>query len=307
MSICLQSCGKSVTIETDSDNLKDFFIKDPFSFATIPDLAVKENENDDGFKIYYSDSDNKKVKINNKLRTIELSGRYGKDIPEPQFSFIALACFEKMFQENGKYSMHSAAIEKDDNCTLLVGETFSGKTSTVLECCLNRDFKYVSDERTTIRIRGNEALIEGGNTLLAARKGFLQEFLKKSDINVSYSAAHSKKEFFRPEDCGMQKTFLPKKLKNIAYIGIDRDYSKVDEISPFSATWHLYRDLSFDIRTVGYGIFNFPFAFPSFDSQKLADRRLKNVKSVIEKGDVKVYEIRGSKEKIADAIEDLYE
>lgn len=307
MSICLQSCGKSVILETDSRKLEDFFIKDPFSYAKIPNLRVGENKIDSGFKIYYDDSDIKKIKINSKLNTIKLSGRYGIDIPEPQFSFIALTCFEKMFQENESYGLHSAAIEKDDCCTLLVGGTFSGKTSVVLECCSNKDFNYISDERSVISFKDKKMSIEGGNSVLAARKGSIREYLKGDNTNVSYSTAHDKKEFFRPEDCGMHKSVLPKKLENIVYIGIDKDYYKVDEIPPFSATWQLYRDLSFDIRTVGYGIFNFPFAFPSFDNRKIANKRLRNIKDAIEKKDVKMYEMRGSKEEIADAIEDLYE
>lgn len=307
MNICLQSCGKSVVVETESLKLKDFFIKDPFSYAKIPNLTVEENITNDGFKIYYDDSNAKKIKIDNKIKTIRFSGRYGIDIPEPQFSHIALLCFEKMFQEHGSYGLHSAAIEKNDNSTLLVGGTFSGKTSVVMECCLNRGYNYISDERTVVSFKNNEMNIEGGNRFLAARKGFLQDFTKDSNSIVSYSNAHHKKEFFSPDDCGMSKSRLPKKIKNIIYIGIDKGYCKVDEIPPFSATWHLYRDLSFDIRSVGYGIFNFPSAFPSFDNQKISNKRIRNVKNITEKGDVKMYEIRGSKEKIADVIDDLYE
>jgi len=305
MSLYLQSCDKTIKLETNSTKLEKFFISDPFPYAIIPNFKVGKTDVNSNFTLIYNDDNKRKIKKRNKI--IEISGKYHTDIPEPQFVFLALICFEKIFQENEIYSLHAAAIEKNDNCTLLVGDTFSGKTSVVLECCLNHDFKYISDERTVIRFKDNKVSIEGGNELLSARKGFLQEYLKNNNVDILYSVAHDKKEFFQPEDCGMHKSILPKKLKNVVYIGIDKDYCNIEEISPFSAIWHLYRDLSFDIRTVGYGIFNFPFAFPSFDNEKIANRRLRNIKNAIEEKNIRLYEIRGPKEKIADAIDDLYE
>jgi len=281
MKIGLSAAGKELTFETDSLNVIEFW-KSNTPCAFLPEFAcIKDTNSNRVFS--YEDGP-----MRNLLATperIEYTGLLGEDVTMWDILFLASMFFERQYQEDCKYTLHSSAFSKGEKGILVAGDRGCGKTVLCLEASLHNDFSYGSNERTLIN-PGSGSIVSGTNCIHVNQFHQKQFLLPNSDC-IPYSELGLSKM----SNVGLSMIVFPK-------IADSRSVC-IRDISMYNVRDYIYRDMS----TLINGLFlvdrmNCPA--PSFDTTSLKEQRADAAVSLSNK--VPAYFIEGNRKQIIEAI-----
>lgn len=121
--------------------------------------------------------------------------------------------FEKLYNEDGVYSMHSSAVTDGETSVIITGEANTGKTTTALKLCRDYDLEMISGDRTLIEDRET---VEGTKQIRLRTGSLLEEFDLQELVDE------------RPDDI-WQETDV--------YTGDDLDIDEADGEYPVSAVY----------------------------------------------------------------------
>ena len=286
---------------TDSKMVYNYFLNDKEQLPeTIPGIQVTPDDKIrlDKNCIMYLNRDDKTVQIDPEINKVILS------VPEkqlylPDLVYLALSMIAKELNKDNKYIVHAAAIEKDDNATLILGETGSGKTTLALWHCIKNNSNFLSNDRTVLGMKDGEPFIFNGTKQTHVRLGVIHEYfptLKNKIDTQKLANPWSNKIYINPEfeDLGI-KVSNTAKLKNII---VASTYPTANEKTTLErqpedvAKLSMMRFVSDNIRAYQNIVLSTDDPFPSFDNQELAEKRVKFVKDVVSQ--TPIYTARGN-------------
>ncbi|MDY6777896.1 MAG: hypothetical protein SVU32_04465 [Candidatus Nanohaloarchaea archaeon] len=98
--------------------------------------------------------------------------------PEERFHpmdavMMGARAFEKQYNEDETYSLHSSSVTDGEHSVLITGEANTGKTTTALKLCRDYDLSIISGDRTLIQDR---KAVEGTKKLRLRTGSLLEEF-----------------------------------------------------------------------------------------------------------------------------------
>jgi hypothetical protein len=171
----LKTCNIVLSITTKLFTITQFL---EFARKILPAIKISNSIEKDDILVYVE-----VVRGKNCLKydgtTLYVSGQYDR-LQLMRDSIMALSrIIESILNENNCFSIHSAAIVKNNEVILFAGEGGVGKTSSALyTTILNPEYKIISGDRTIISNR----TILGGTEVLYLRKGSLQKIPQLSQI-----------------------------------------------------------------------------------------------------------------------------
>lgn len=196
---------------------------------------------------------------------------------------------ERVRQEKyGIYCLNSATTSQDESAvTFWGGATNLGKTSSMLELVMERNFDFYSDERTLLCLDKNSVV--GGSRTVANRKPTLKDKTGES------------KEFYKCISANGSK-----KLELMIYPHLDHGLKKpiVYQFSQKDFQWLLSREFGINIRGAIKYIDDYSYPLPSIDTQELAEKRTLETKKFTEK--IPCYYFQGSLSQISCFVENCF-
>ena len=304
------SLDKTIVLETDSQELCDYFKNDDYVMETIPSFFVSSESSNPLFKIKIINTKEKgsiDLNFDNKLCTInvDLSKLY-----KPDLVYLILQIFARLHEENNTYIIHAAAVNYKNSSIVLPGVPGSGKTGVTF-ALLRSGGKYLSNDRAIIRFSDGVPYVVGGTTCMHVRVPTIKEFLKrdidlpdninKEDWNTKILL--SKKKI---DEMGF-KQGEPAILKLIVFPKIIMGSEEVKFKEPDNTTkiLDLFGVFSEHVRAPSSVFITLNWSFKSLDNENLAQKRLNYVNSVI--AQTKIAKATGNVDQIKNEIINILE
>lgn len=204
--------------------------------------------------------------------------------------------FEGIYIRQGKLSMHSSLIGKDEKGILLPGFPNAGKTSLAVNLCNKENFSYGSGDRTVLDKNGN--VLAGTQSIQLPAKVLHQEFNVKKYEKSSWE----EKLQFEPEELNIKRMTFPENLRAAIFPYLNRADTQVRRIDRPDKTFKLYQQSTyFDSMylPVLYGM-NRPV--PDFIGEEGRKKKLNILESATE--NVGCYKMSGSLEDLTMSVEE---
>lgn len=268
--------GLCVCITTNDEFVVAYFSSNIFLNHILPGYSFNQNKNSVALHIYV-------INYSRKPGVLwfgkSLIVRYHSIHQEiHHLAYLVLYGIQQVLQKNNRYCLHSASIVLDKIGYLIVGESGAGKTTAVLEAEKLVNSKIYSDDNTVITIRDGKGFLSFGNSVIFANQPYDSRFtfnvqLKKYILEnpyVYYNEIPVRGIFFISPHCrdGLKSGYSQKLLRRL-----------------FDLT-------SLHITATGYFCDEEGFVYPSKDTQKIALKRLNDMKDFLK--NITVIEILGS-------------
>jgi len=191
----------SILIKTDSANLANILKDELLLSLFLPDffISLQEEEKLTSFDYCLTciQSDEKKVFSNFRRDDFLLLDDW---ISFNKYNFLAflLSLFQSKLILNSIYILHAAAVQYNDIGLILIGDSGSGKTTSMLELLkIDKGFKIIGNNRVAIESK-ETCVIRGGATGISLRKNMdINEYI---DIHGgNHMEIHGGRKLFRPE------------------------------------------------------------------------------------------------------------
>lgn len=179
-----------------------------------------------------------------------------------------------------------------------MGETGSGKTTTSLSLCSDHDFRFISNERTSIDARIKK-IISG--TKRISISPMMAKTVPKFRKYIKDKGSWDRKILLSPQEIGIE-TEKDAKLEAIYFIN-----SKQKEDFGFSSLeskfliHKLYKECSALLNGSSFILFDYSKPAPDIDTEKMKEERIKAMKRILE--EIKTGYLVGSTDKISSYIE----
>lgn len=238
--IYLHFWGKRISIWIDDDEIRNYFLKlrhisgipvevqisppDPNQMLEDPTLCVFAS--DIPRLEFIEDSQTLNLAINWQLiknRTSSLSNIVGQ--------LISLACVNW-----GEFPLHSSVVASDGKAYLILGASGAGKTNLSFALCKEKNFLWLANDWSTLRLDKHRVLISQGYDLINFRTASINQitgYLPKSAIDQmpdrdNYVLDFSRKSrFFSSNEIGLQKADLPLPISCVCFVQIAQNEQKV--------------------------------------------------------------------------------
>lgn len=225
---------------------------------------------------------------------------YAYDDAEPYQHILWMTgpILERCHQEANRFGIHAAAFAIQNKGVLIVGDTNSGKTSTLLTAVLARGHAAIAGERSLIT---DDAIIGGTRHItffsgLVRSEPLLESLLQETEIG--WKQEHRVR--FRLADIGRVTSSAPLSVVVFATLTTASRLERI-EWSPQKAVFELYKRMTEGIRAVGTFLFANTAGFPSLDSLALSRARMLAAKTIV--ANARVLVLRGDAVTLLDFIE----
>lgn len=227
--------------------------------------------------------------------------RYSFDREEPSKNLLwmLLPIFERLHGERSNFTVHATAFAKDGKGVIAVGETHSGKTSTLLHAMLECGFSGIAGEHALV---SEDSILAGTKAVeffsgLAARLPALYHHLggasigweKQHRIQIPMSELGP-----TLEACPLTMVVFPMVTSEERAQTIIWTKRKMEI--------ELYKKLSEMIRAFNSFLFNNAAGFPALDDMALSTQRMACAIQIVRSCPFLV--IKGSADQIVDEIEE---
>ena len=294
----INSAGRIIAVSTNSKRIENLLNNSFVSKTIIPSYCIVEDGKPD-FQIYLKEGEKRtKFRLDLTKRLAEISIPEKKAISDYQFSYFLLYLFQRLYQENDMYYLHGSYVSKGKAGTLLLGGEDSGKSRVALKLCLTYNFVINGDECLVFDNKTRRVI--AGSSLMQMSKEKLDYFFSNENIHLAASNRERQKEILNTREMGLYSE-VSEPITRVFYVHLNPYIPRFIELEPFDAQLSLYRDMSEDIRGVGYALLNLNKPLPSLDTYKLAKKRFRVVCDLVKEG-IKVYSIRGNLEEICRTI-----
>lgn len=279
---CIKIISKSINLK----QLKKDLLDNHLLYRFIPDLnfSIKQKQ------IVLSIENQKKIKINFSLKKPFIYGRYPSDFNSTDIIVLSEYLLERLRQESGICTIHSSAIYKKNKSILFfVNLTGAGKTSLALYLHKKYQYQLFSDEKTLIDIKKIKLVGQTRKIFLPEKtKNNLQSFGLKLPKIINIKKTNSK-------NCCL--LIVPIIIPSATGV-------TVHQYRPDQLRWHLYEEVSKDIRLINGSIFNFSYPLQSLDNHQLAVSRQYFVKIISQQ--IPCYCIFGTLPDVAKKINQIF-
>jgi len=288
--ILIKSLEKRILFESNDEKLIEM-LRGDYPRRIVPSYDFSENVKsfDAIVKYYLADRFEKKYRF--PMIEISVEG-YSK----AEVSFLLLHVFERLYEEDNKYAVECASVEKNGVGILICGDSGSGKTSVTLQL-LKLGYNLVSNEVSVI----DREKIYGGTDVLNVKEYgliYVPEEYRDKLIRVDYSKDYHTYILRLPAVKG------PIKYNAIFKVSVMPEYEKVKlfELPKGFMSLRFFEQSSSLIRGV-IPLNNFRNVADSLDNEELSEKRIRNLFSI----DVPSYAIFGDARNVAKKINELYE
>ncbi len=312
------SCGSvNVLLATNSNEIIKFFLHNRENVReTIPGVEVERIDDSSEMKepyIIYMDSSENEVKIDEKTNKAIIKFPIQK-LFFPDLVYLVLSMMAKELNKENKYFVHCSIVEKNGKGIMIIGDPGSGKTTLSLYLSMNKNFKFVCNDR---------ALLEFLDEVPYATAGTLETCIRVGVIPQFFPMLIGKIDKERLENPWNSRFYLDPEFDNL---GINIKSSTPINYVLFTLTYPTTasqtrlekydnskrQDVSIlktmscfsqYIRADNNMLISMEYPFPSFDNEELACKRLKDVKRFVNA--TEMYSARGDIKSLADMIDEL--
>lgn len=290
--LLVSSINRKLIVRAD-DGVIDQLYEHSFLKQYIPESEIQKVESDEASlpHLLLTQSDTTEFSFSEQIA--EIKGDIPNSISLHDIVTVIDYCLDYSRQKNAEYCLHGSAVasQAGQGVYFLGPVSGLGKTTTAINLCLDRAFKFVADEKLVINENGD---ILGGIKHVSYNKTSLQNSIR---VNVS---GKSEKELsdhlaIESEPVSLKLVILP-----IVIQGSTLDCESWDKKK---AEFHIYEEMTRKIRGTSRRIENFTFPLQSIDSLILSKRRVKSAKKIADLASF--YVIRGEVKQIMDKIEEL--
>lgn len=312
------SCGGiNVLIATDSNEFIKLFMRDRKKLQKIiPGVDVKIVDHNVRLMepyIIYVDSNDKIVTIDEKNNKAIVKLPV-KKLFFPDFAYLVLSMLSKEMNKINKYFIHCSVVEKNNKGIMIIGDPGSGKTTLSLYLSMNKNFAFVCNDRALLEFFNGTPYVAAGTLETSIRIGVIPQFfpmlmdqISTMDLEKPWNNRfHFGSEF---EKLGIKvKSNVPitHVLFSLTYpttasqTKLEKyDTSRGQELSILK-TMGCFSQY---IRADNNMFLSAECPFPSFDTNELACKRLKDVKRFVQT--TEMYSARGDIKSLADMIDQL--
>jgi len=288
--ILIKSLEKKILFESNDKNLLEMLMGD-YPRRIIPSYDFNENVNnyDAVVEYYLSDRFEKRYEFPRIRISVE---SYSKaEVP-----FLLLHVFERLYEEDNKYAVECASVEKNGRSILICGDSGSGKTSVTLQL-IKLGYNFISNE---ISIIDRERVYGGTDVLNIKEYGliYLPEEYKDKLVRVDYN------KDYHTYILRLPAVRNPVKYDLIFRVSVIPEYEKIKifELPKGFMNLRFFEQATSLIRGV-IPLNNFRNVADSLDNDILSERRIRNLFSI----DVPSYVVFGDAKYVAKKINELYE
>lgn len=312
------SCGNvGILIATDSNEIINFFLYNRESVReTIPGVNVKIIDSSIKLTepyIIYVDSNERNVTIDEKYNKAVIKFPV-QELFFPDLVYLVLSMISKELNKINKYFIHCSIVEKNDKGIMIIGDPGSGKTTLSLYLSMNKNFKFVCNDRALLEFFDGNPYVTAGTLETYIRIGVIPQFFPKLMKKVDEGDLEnpwSSRFYLNPEfeNLGIEvkpNTPITHVLFALTYptaasqTRLEKyDNSKRQDVSILK-TMGCFSQY---IRADNNMLISAEYPFPSFDTPELAYKRLKDVKRFVQS--TKIYSARGDIKALADMIDKL--
>ena len=209
----IKTPGAYLLYESDV-SVEPFFEKNG-KFLDFPGIEVLDGEpNEKYVKVIYHNSRIESITCNEDC--IEIYYPF-EELTEASIVYMGYILMEKMRAEKSMVTLHSACVEKEGVGTLLLGRAGSGKTTTALSLCTQKDYSLIGNDRNVIGLEPNgDVAVYGGTKFIFLRYESIARnlphlthmfadkegdtWLKKKKVmpnDINISACYDQRQLFR--------------------------------------------------------------------------------------------------------------
>ncbi len=312
------SCGSvNVLLETDSNEIINFFLYNRENVReTIPGIEVNRVGDRLGLKepdIVYIDSSENEVRIDEKNNKAIIKFPVQK-LFFPDLVYLVLSMMSKELNKESKYFIHCSIVEKNGKGIMIIGDPGSGKTTLSLYLSMNKNFRFVCNDRALLEFFGEVPYVTAGTLETCIRVGVIPQFfpmlmgkIDKGKLENPWNSRFYLDPEFENLGISIKSTtpinyvlFTLTYPTTVNKTRLERyDNSKRQDVSILK-TMGCFSQY---IRADNNMLISMDYPFPSFDNQELACRRLRDVKRFVNA--TELYSARGDIKALADMIEEL--
>jgi hypothetical protein len=288
----IRSLNKTIEVLTDSQSHIDHLDTGGLIRHIIPDYRVDSKHDVADYQLELIESET--FSVNRYDSKLTVRGKL-ETIPKENIAHIISYLLQNPYQQEGMYYFHGAAIAKEANGVLLLGNSLAGK-STVSFTLAESGYSHLGDEAIII---GNiSPKILAGNKYVAFDNKTVEDYPNifrnmtlgsdKSSKGKSYGVINTIKQ--EPDLCAV--TFLKLGGSKEIFSKLNTDW----------ATIRLYEETSRIIRGVGYTVAT-KYPLDSLDTFDISKRRLEYCEHIAQK--IPIYQLAGSLDFIVERIKYL--
>lgn len=162
--------------------------------------------------------------------------------------FFLHKLFDNAYQKKGMLSFHSSAISLENGGVLFLGPPGSGKTTVALSSTFNNVARFLSNNRTVVKLNPSPAIVAGTRGI-SLRMQDLMWFNRMYGIPAAESFAE-KSAMYNPEiiigasQLGISDLFKETALRRICLIQISQGVEEKILIDPVTSTFKLFENTS---------------------------------------------------------------
>lgn len=302
---------------TDSNEVINLFLKSRGILQkTIPGVTVESVDNNVRMTepyIIYLDSNDSKITINEKTNKAIIKLPV-QNLFFPDLVYLVLTMMSKELNKINKYFIHCSVVKKNNKGIMIIGDPGSGKTTLSLYLSVNKDFEFVCNDRALLEFHDGIPYVTAGTLETSTRIGVIPQFfpmlmerINTDDLERPWdNRFYLNSEF---ESIGIKVntgTVITHVLFALTYPTTDNqtrltqyDISKRQDASILK-TMGCFSQC---IRADNNMLISAEYPFPSFDTNELACKRLKDVKKFVDA--TEMYSARGNIRSLADMIDQL--
>lgn len=194
--ILVVSFKRKIGIKTESALVCKSLFESSLPYMTIADYSVRKwNGEVCDIEICQKNTNTPKLKTNKKGTRYILWDDWEKECPNYFFTFLG-CLFEKLLRQDGKFLIHSSAVQSTNNNFIFIGQAGAGKTSLMLELVLKRGFKFIANNKTIIsQLKNGNSRIDGGTKGISIRPHMFDAYNWKKITNNSVELKYGRKIF----------------------------------------------------------------------------------------------------------------
>lgn len=302
--ILITSLGKKILIQSENDSVRKYFESNivPQIFIQEYSMSFLNNENTDfDIKVRHIQSNIQEIYQNFDKDHYLFLDNWQKNVPTYFLSFLQFL-FNSLFLNDGVYTLHSATAQGNKYNFIFAGRAGSGKTTTVLELVKNHKFKFISNNKTSLKLTKNTQVnITGGTKGITVRD--TDSFESYKDIAKSnFQEVYGGRTAFMFNEQKTAKLNIQRKTCLFS-LKINPGVKEFKKLTEEEATIYLFPIF---LESVDREVLLFnrtqpvPFPYDEYTMKKQALSDLKSILSMIE-----IYHLSGSLDFITDKVKEV--
>lgn len=170
--LLLKSLNERVVIETDNNDVVNFFKKDMLPYIFIPGYSTKiiNKKAKPNFRFIFLESNikNRHIIVDPNGDSCRVYDAWTNEVPTYILSLLQLK-LSTLLAKKSILTLHSASVQSENANFVFIGHAGAGKTTVMLDLISKLQYKYIANNKTLVSISNKSTKILGGSAAVSLR------------------------------------------------------------------------------------------------------------------------------------------